>query len=249
MIARVRESLRQMEASRQVAAVGQFASQIAHEIRNPLTSMKLNLQGLKRDVDQGWVPPASARPIELCLREVQRLDRVVSGVLNLARPPSGTFRRCSLHAVIAHALEVLREQLGNATIRVTTTCLADPDTVDGDPEALESVFMNLFLNAAEAMPEGGTLDVSTETVRRDGRDTAIRVLVADNGPGIPPEDRGRIFDPFFSTKKDGTGLGLNLAAQVVEWHRGTLALADRFDGARGSVFVIELPLAAAEEPA
>jgi signal transduction histidine kinase len=85
---RVRVGLQQMEAGRQMAAVGQFASQISHEIRNPLTSMNLNLQGLQRDVENGRIPPESARPVELCLKEIHRLDGVVSGVLNLARPSS-----------------------------------------------------------------------------------------------------------------------------------------------------------------
>ena len=99
MVDRVRESLRQMEASRQMAAVGQFASQISHEIRNPLTSMNLNLQGLRREVESGKIPADSSRPVELCLKEVQRLDRVVRGVLNLARPPSEDMMPCSLHGV------------------------------------------------------------------------------------------------------------------------------------------------------
>ncbi len=242
MVERVRESLRQMEASRQMAAVGQFASQISHEIRNPLTSMKLNLQGLSRDVEAGRIPSDSARPVGLCLKEINRLDRVVGGVLNLARPPSTEVRPCSIHDVIDDAVEVLREQLGKADVKVQTDFRAEPATVTGDAEALKSVFLNLFLNAIEAMPDGGTLQLSTGPVRQKDGGAGICIRVVDDGPGIPPQTREEIFDPFFSTKKDGTGLGLSLAARIVEGHRGELTLVDSSEPGRGSEFAIELPL-------
>ena len=247
MLGKVRESLQQMEASRQMAAVGQFASQISHEIRNPLTSMKLNLQGLERDVENGRIPPESARPVELCLKEVQRLDRVVGGVLNLARTPSGDLRPCEVHGVIDNALKVLLEQLEHAGVRVQKTFCAGRDTINGDPEALESVFINLFLNAMEAMPDGGVIEVSTESSERTPEAGGIRIRVADDGSGIPPEEWEEIFKPFFSTKKGGTGLGLSLAARIVESHRGVLKLGDAPASGHGSVFVVELPLAASED--
>jgi signal transduction histidine kinase len=249
MVARVRESLRQMEASRQMAAVGEFASQISHEIRNPLTSMNLNLQGLRRDVESGGIPAESSRPVEICLKEVQRLDRVVTGVLDLARPPSMDQRACSLHRAIKEALEVLQEQLEQKNIVAQTEFDAESDVVHGDPEALKSVFINLFLNSAEAMEDGGALHVSTESMEWKGARHGIRVRIADSGPGVPLEDRKEIFNPFFTTKKEGTGLGLSLAARIVEGHQGDLRLADSTEAGSGSTFVIELPLMLEEEGA
>jgi len=242
MVARVRESLRQMEASRQMAAVGQFASQISHEIRNPLTSMNLNLQGLRREVDGGRIPEDLARPIELCLSEVQRLDRVVGGVLNLARPPSENLEITSMHQVVDDAREVIQQQLDKSKITFEAHHNAESDLVHGDPEALKSVFLNLFLNAAEAMPEGGALVVSTGPVEWEGGRTGIRIQVSDTGSGIPVENRNEIFHPFFSTKKGGTGLGLSLAARIVEGHGGDLRLVEGTDSSRGPTFAIELPL-------
>ena len=247
MVDRVRESMRQMEASRQMAAVGQFASQISHEIRNPLTSMNLNLQGLRRDVEAGRIPQESARPVELCLKEVQRLDRVVGGVLSLARPPSGERRRCSIHEVLRHVLDVVDEQLSRRKMEVRMDLRAADDIVLGDPEALESLFLNLCLNAIEAMSDGGQLQVASEALAgSESRASMIRVRVADTGPGIPSHLREEIFQPFFSTKKDGTGLGLSLAARIAENHNGALTLVESGTGG-GAEFALELPLAKDED--
>jgi signal transduction histidine kinase len=227
-----------------LAVVGQFASQLSHEIRNPLTSIKLNLQSLQRDAAAGRMPEESARPVDICLREVSRLDRVVRGVLDVARTRVVTREPCSVHAALAEALEVLRAQIEEQSIEVHEDLRASRDTVRGDAEQLKGVLLNLLLNAAEAMPDGGTLWVSTET--RDAAETGasvIRVRVADEGPGVPAELRERIFEPFFSTKEEGVGFGLALAQHAVEEHDGTLTLADSAE--IGAVFVVELPLAAA----
>jgi signal transduction histidine kinase len=247
MMAKVRESLQQIEASRQMAAVGQFASQISHEIRNPLTSLQLNLQGLKRDVERGTIPAESARPVELCLKEIHRLEGVVSGVLQLGRPHATETRACSLHGVIGDALDVLRAQLEKAGVEIHPSLQASADSVLGDAEALKSVFLNLFVNAADAMPSGGNLCVATESIDSPGSRARVRVRVEDDGVGISPEVREEIFKPFFSTKKGGTGLGLSLAARIVEEHRGDLKLAEPVHSSRGTAFVIELPVASEEQ--
>ncbi len=246
MMAKVRESLQQIEASRQMAAVGQFASQISHEIRNPLTSLQLNLQGLRRDVERGAIPVESARPVELCLKEIQRLEGVVSGVLQLGRPHATASTLCSLHGVIGDALEVLHAQLEKLGVAVRSSLRADTDAVWGDAEALKSVFLNLFVNAADAMPAGGNLYVATEIVGGAGSRRRVRVRVEDDGAGIHPEVREEFFKPFFSTKQGGTGLGLSLAARIVEEHRGQLTLADPAHSHRGTAFVVELPAASEE---
>jgi signal transduction histidine kinase len=145
---------------------------------------------------------------------------------------------------VADALEILRAQIAEQTIDVQEELKASRDTVWGDPEQLKGVFLNLILNAAEAMPDGGTLRVSTENRSAPHEPAqAIRVRVADEGPGVPPELRERVFEPFFSTKAEGVGFGLALAQHAVETHNGTLTLEDR--AGTGAVFVVELPLAAA----
>ncbi|NIN71443.1 MAG: HAMP domain-containing protein [Gemmatimonadetes bacterium] len=243
MVDHVRDMLRRIQESRHLAVVGQFASQLSHEIRNPLTSIKLNLQSLQRDAAAGRIPEDSARPVDICLREVSRLDRVVRGVLDVARTRTATREPCSVHAAVADALEVLRAQVEQQSIDVREDLRASHDTVRGDAEQLKGVLLNLLLNAAEAMPAGGRLWVSTET--RDAAETGasvIRVRVADEGPGVSPELKEKIFEPFFSTKAEGVGFGLALAQHAVEEHDGTLTVED--GAGTGAVFVVELPLAA-----
>jgi signal transduction histidine kinase len=245
MVEQVRDMLRRIQESRHLAVIGQFASQLSHEIRNPLTSIKLNLQSLERDVAAGRIPGDSARPVDICLREVSRLDRVVRGVLNVARTRSAIREPWSVHSAVDDALEVLQAQLDEQSIGVEKDLNASQDTVHGDGEQLKGVFLNLFLNAAEAMPDGGTLRISTQLGNMTGQEAkpVIRVRVADEGRGVPPELGERIFEPFFSTKDEGTGFGLVLAQHAVEEHGGALTLEQGGNDELGAVFVVELPLA------
>ena len=239
MVDRVRTMVRQIESSRHMAAIGEFAAHVSHEIRNPLTSLKLNLQGLERDVQSGHIPSDCARPVEICLREIQRLDEVASGVLSLGRPKSQEFEPCSVHALLDESLDVVTAQLREQNVAVVRNLEADSDIVNGNPEGLKAAFLNLFLNASEAMPHGGTLRVSTGAA--DSGDS-LQIRIDDDGPGVAPEVRERVFQPFFSTRSRGTGLGLPLALRTCEEHGGTLTLAPEPRSGRGTEFVIELPL-------
>jgi len=233
-----------------MAVIGQFASQLSHEIRNPLTSIKLNLQGLDRGVRKGSIPNEYERSIGICLREVNRLDRVAGGVLSIARTRPTVREPCSVHAAIHESLEALRSQFGELAVEVRCELNAATDTVKGDAAQLKGVFLNLFLNSADAMPGGGILEVSSENSESAGQGRqAIRIRVADSGPGIPLDHREKIFDPFFSTKEDGTGFGLALALQAVEEHEGALTLEDTVATASGAVFAVELPLYVEEQTA
>ena len=244
MANQVGETLRRIRESRHMAAVGEFASQLSHEIRNPLTSVKLNLQRLERGIRGGGIPETYAEPVEICLGEVERLERVVRGALSMAR--TGPLRRdvCYVQDEVEGALQVLSQQLEEQGIQVETMYQAEDDRVSGDNEQLKGVFLNLLLNAMDAMPNGGRLGVSTAT--EDGpaatRPSVIRIRVTDEGPGVLPELRERIFEPFFSTKEDGTGFGLALAQQIVEEHQGRLELETDGQGGGGAQFVVELPL-------
>jgi signal transduction histidine kinase len=247
MVGKVRNMLREIEANRHMAAVGEFAARLSHEIRNPLTSIKLNLQRLERAARTGALPGESRVPLEICLREIERLDRVVRGALSLGRDQPAHRVPCALHEIVGDALGVVRAQLDQQGVSVATGFGASTDRVMGEPEHLKAVFLNLFLNAAEAMPDGGRLRVTTEC---DGSprvgQARIRVRVADTGGGIPPEQQERIFQPFFSTKPHGTGFGLPLALRTVEEHGGRIGLAADGGSGGGAVFEVELPLASPE---
>jgi signal transduction histidine kinase len=243
MAGKVRETLHQIEASRHMVAVGQFAGQLSHEIRNPLTSLKLNLQSLQRDVAARRIPEDASRPIAICLREIERLDRVSRGVLSLGRERGAAAARCSVHQSLTEALDTMRAQLDAQRVTVRAALDAPADTVHGDAEQLTAVFVNLLINAAEAMAGGGTIGVASANEQTGPEVTAvISVSVADEGPGVAPELRERVFEPFFSTKPEGTGFGLALALRTIEEHGGRLRLDPPLQGS-GAVFVVELPLA------
>jgi signal transduction histidine kinase len=242
MAAKVGDMVRQLEASRQMAAVGEFAGQIAHEIRNPLTSIKLNLQSLERDARDGLVAESSRRSVEICLDEIRRLDRIVRGVLRLGMASRAELRPVSARAVVQRAMVVAEPELRERGVRLESEYGVGDDTVRADPERLTGALLNLLLNAAEAAPGGSSVAVTTSVVGNGPLSTkVVRICISDTGSGIPSELRDRIFDPFFSTKKDGTGLGLALALRDVDDHHGRLYL-DARPAASGATFVIELPL-------
>jgi signal transduction histidine kinase len=234
MATEVRDMVRRIEQSRHLAAIGRFASQLSHEVRNPLTSIKLNLQSLERAVASGRIPSDFARPVEICLREVSRLDRVVRGALSLAQTPRARLEPCSIHACVEETLDVLRPQLEKGEIAIERDLGASRDQVLGDAERLKGVFLNLLLNSIDAMPGGGTIRISTDTT-----DSTIRIRLRDEGPGVPPDLRDRIFEPFFSTKPEGTGLGLPVSSRIIHRHKGILEFESK--PGKGTIFRIVLP--------
>ena len=226
-----------------MAVIGQFTSRLSHEVRNPLTSVKLNLQRIERHAAKGRLPEECMGPLEISLSEVDRLDRVVRGVLSLARTGTPATEPCSLHGALGRSVAAVRLQLEGKGIEIEEDLKAVGNTVLGNGEALEGVFMNLFLNAADAMPRGGRISVSSREIPDPTDDQGwIQVRVEDQGTGVSPDAAEKIFEPFFSTKKEGTGFGLSVALSTVEDHGGTLRLDPQMDEGGGAVFVIELPL-------
>jgi signal transduction histidine kinase len=241
MTRRLREMISQVETSRQLAIVGEFASQIAHEIRNPLTSMKLNLQGLARDARSGDFPPIASASLDICLREVGRLDHVVSGVLALAQTGAGESTRYSLNALAEESLRLIAEQAAAQRVSIRSELGAGADVVVVDAARFQGALLNLLLNALAAMPTGGTLTIRTDATLVDGSRFA-RLHVVDTGPGIAPDAREQVFRPFHTSRRGGTGLGLPIARRTVEADGGRLLLADSPHG-MGAWFIVELPLA------
>lgn len=243
MLRQIREMLRRIRESRHMVAVGKFASQLSHEIRNPLTAVKLNLQSLQRGVESGEIDESFVEPVAISLDEVRRLEAVVKGVLSLARTTPLGREPVSVHAGLESALQLLEPQLAAGGIAVELDLRATEDTAIGDGLGLRGAFLNLLLNAVEAMPEGGRVEVSTYLVHSGPDEDGIVVRIADEGSGIPVDLRERIFEPFFSTKGGGTGFGLALAQQTVEEHGGRLMLEDGHHDRPGASFIVELPLA------
>ncbi len=211
------EGLREeVEKNRRLAAVGNLAAGVAHEIRNPLSSLK----GFATYFRQRYGDMAEDRQAaEIMVQEVDRLNRVVGQLLDFARPQVPAKREVALETIVAESLALVAGEAAKRGIAVQSD-LQGGLRATVDPDQLRQVFLNLYLNALASMEEGGTLDVR---LRRDPTGAA-RIAIADTGAGIAPEDLSRVFDPYFTTKPSGTGLGLPVAQKIVEAHGGRIVL-------------------------
>jgi signal transduction histidine kinase len=244
MMDRLSTMLRRMEARRSMAAVGEMATYLSHEIRNPLSAVRLNLQMLRRDLATGEVPEDGEELVGLCLSELDRLEGVVKTVLEVGRTGRDATGACDAHAVITETCQVMNGKFRDRGIEVDRRLSAGDPDVGISGAALRSVVVNLLLNAMDAMADrpGGALRLTTEVVQDDAEGRHFEMRVSDNGPGVPVHLRERIFDPFFTTKTTGHGIGLATALRVVQECGGFL----RYETAQwsgGAEFVLELPLA------
>lgn len=249
MVDRVERMMKGVEQGARMAMVGQLATHLAHEIRNPLSSIRLNLQSIGRELGEGRIPTDVVEVTDLCLHEIERLDRVASSVLLVGRPPERRPIPHHLHEPLARAASILEGEMARRRISLYVDMLADRDDVFADRESMQSVFLNLLMNAAESIGEHGVIRVRSGTRRDSQGDAWIRIEIEDSGPGVPDQLRDRIFEPFYTTKSDGTGVGLATALEAVNAQGGTLTLAMPAELSSGATFVIELPLHPSDIPA
>ncbi|MGZ3405506.1 MAG: two-component system sensor histidine kinase NtrB [Polyangia bacterium] len=212
--------LRRMEAAMQrterLAAVGRLAAGIAHEIRNPLAAISGSIELLSQTM-QGDGAKENKELMSIVIREVDRLNGLITELLEFARPRSLETERLDVAATMAEMLKVFENDKRLGDVRVELVA-ADAVFVEADPSQLRQVVWNLLRNAAEAAPR----QTITVEVRADAEFASL--TVRDRGPGISPEHRARMFEPFFSTKEGGTGLGLATVHRIVEEHKGTVEL-------------------------
>ncbi len=242
-ISRLRELEETLRRSDRLAALGQMAAGVAHEVRNPLVGIRAAAQFLEGD-------PAFAAGLReytgVIIREVDRLNAIVEDLLAFASPKPVQFAPCNLNQVLEEALALEAAPLAAAGIAVARIYDPQLPLIHGDPPRLHQVFLNLLRNAAEAMPGGGALTVRTRferlSARLGGRAAAV-AEVADAGKGIGPENVPHLFNPFFTTKPRGTGLGLAISLRIVEDHGGAIEVAAA--PGRGATFAVILPLAPA----
>lgn len=231
MLEGLKEHERKLLQAERLSSMGQIAAAMAHEIRNPLSSIKMSLQMLLRDSQLGTDHEELARTL---LREVGRLELCVEELLGYAQPAPLRRTRISLKSVLEESLGLLESQFSHRAVRVG--CQVEDVTVDADPVRLKQVFLNLLLNACQSMPSGGRLNVASSS--SNGR---VRVELTDSGTGIPAELHDKIFEPFFTTREKGTGLGLALTRRIVEEHDGRIG----FQSQPGqTTFWVELPQSA-----
>jgi signal transduction histidine kinase len=231
-MAEVRGSLEStLRRQDRLAALGKVVAGVAHEIRNPLNALSLTLELLERRVRKGLATGDEAREAIL---EVERLERILGRLLAFGRPEMENRHVQNLQPLLERALRVVDDHSRRKSVRVT---LAEPGPeqcqADVDALAIEQVLINLLLNAIDASPEGGVVQVQ---VTADAR--GVRIQVHDQGPAIPEGIRDHLFDPYFTTKESGTGLGLAVSREIVCHHGGSI---DFDSGASGTTFVLKLP--------
>lgn len=224
---------KQLEAdlvrNEKLAALGRVASGVAHEVRNPLASMKLKIQLAERHKSDEI---KLGNTFNVLLEEIERLDGIVKKLLDVSRPAKLNLVETNLKTILESRIPLLKEKSESQKVRVESS-LENDLLLGADSEKLAQVFDNLLLNSLEAMPDGGVLEILAAK-----KDAQIAVEISDEGTGISEEIRTRLFEPFFTTKDKGTGLGLAISREIIEAHGGKLYLAESTKGAK---FTIELP--------
>lgn len=227
-----------LERQEKLATLGTLAAGIAHEIRNPLTSLKARLYTLEKHLQ---AVPAARKDTDIISGEIARLERIVQEVLSFARPSEPKLETMAADLVMEEVKGLMASTLENRGVQLVVE--TSPGLlIRADSGHLKQVIINLVRNAAEAIPDVGTITLRTRAARAPlgKRDTDSVILeISDTGKGIPPEAEKRLFDPFFSTKETGTGLGLPIAARIIERHGGMLQYQTR--QGRGTTFGVVLP--------
>ena len=227
-----------MFRSEKLASLGKLAAGVAHEINNPLTGILTNSSLMLEDMEKD---DPRREDIEVMVKETIRCREIVKRLLDFARQTTPHKRAANINALIENIILLVRNQASFRNIVIVKHLSASLPDVLVDPDQIQQVFVNIILNAAEAMTNGGNITIRSAATP-DG--LSIIVILTDTGPGMPEEVREKIFDPFYTTKEHGTGLGLSISYGIVEQHGGTISV-DSVVG-KGSTFVIQLPLHSSE---
>ena len=228
------QSRAEVVRSERLAAVGQLAAGIAHELRNPMTSIKLLLQHAAR---RGGSLALKAQQLELILEEISRMETTIGGLLDFSRQQPLRVSTHDFRQTLQRALTLIEARARHQKIHLQLHAPDNPVMLSGDIELLHQVLVNLCINAIESMPEGGCLTV---TLSAAAEDSLVQVAISDTGPGIKQETLPKLFEPFTTTKERGTGLGLAVSRRIVTQHHGTLTGVNS-PGGTGAKFTMELP--------
>jgi len=231
MVQDLEQSREDLIRAAKLAVVGEMAASMAHEVRTPLGIIRSSAQMIQRE------PHLSGEGREMAsfvVSETDRLNRLISTLLNLARPRPPVFREVNVHQILQHVAELLAPRLTRRNILLSEEYAATSPQLVCDEEQLLQVFLNLVLNAVQVLSEGGRILLRTADV-----EDSLMIEVADNGPGIKPGDQTHVFDPFFTTRAEGIGLGLTIVQQIVRTHGGEIHLVETPLG--GACFRILLP--------
>lgn len=231
---RLQEQERSLLRAEQLAAVGQLAASVAHEIRNPLTGVKFLLQAAARPNNS---VPLSVDRLQLLLQEVGRIERTVQALMDFANAPPSDRHMADLRIVVQGAIDIAQSRAEAKSVVIRKDLAKEPLWAQFDKDQMTSLLTNLLYNGIDAAPVGGEVSMSIAPNGEHG----IKVTVSDNGPGIDTAISGRLFEPFVTTKSNGTGLGLTIAQRIAREHGGTLAVTN--EKVAGACFVLILPAA------
>jgi signal transduction histidine kinase len=228
----------QLIRSEKMAALGQLSAGIAHEVRNPLTSFKIFIQSLEKEMD---LEDHQKEDFRIIMKEIDRINENITRFLNFARPEEPLFQAIKVNSLLQDTINLMGAKLKNSGIRLDILLPDEHPPVEGDPRQLTQVFLNLLLNAIEAMPHGGTLTIrSVVKVNPDTLQESLQTMIKDTGHGIPEKDQPYLFDPFFTTKAGGTGLGLSIVYSIIQKHNGRIEVESELG--KGSSFILSLPI-------
>ncbi|MBI4573280.1 MAG: PAS domain-containing protein [candidate division NC10 bacterium] len=236
---------RQLRQADKMAALGTLSAGLAHEIKNPLSAIELNLHLLAEELaEREQLRSAVRRYLDILKAEIQRLQAVVENVVRVSRPTTPSLEPLDLNDLLAHVVALVQGEAREHKVELQVDLAPDLPHVAGDSTQLSQVFLNLLLNGLQAMPDGGTLAI-TSGPRLDPP-ASVFVRVSDTGHGIAPGYLSRLFDPYFTTRDGGTGLGLAIAYRIVRDHGGTIEVAST-QGA-GTCMTVRLPLSPRPQP-
>ncbi len=228
-------SREQLAHAEKLATVGKLAASVAHEIRNPLTAVKMWLFSIRQAIGGD---PELQHKFNIVSEEISRLESIIRNFLQFSRPPKPMLQPHTVASLIDKTLELLAHQLDDKDIHVVREVPALPPVM-ADTEQVKQVFINLVNNAVEAMDAGGELRITAALASPATDRKMVVIRICDAGAGMPPQVRERIFEPFFTTKEDGTGLGLCIAARIMQRHGGRLVLES--SSREGTTFAVWLP--------
>jgi signal transduction histidine kinase len=232
MIDTLEQSRLDMVRVAKLAVIGEMAASMAHEVRTPLGILRSSAQILQREPQ---LSPIGLEMTDFILSETKRLNTLVTTLLECARPRTSQFVQQDFYAIIKHAVELLQTQFDNKGIQLSLQLHAKTILLSCDGDQMLQVFLNLLMNALQHINHGGQIALSSRMNR-----TQVEICIADNGVGISDADKSKVFEPFYTQRQDGIGLGLTVVQQIIHAHHGKIFVTDDVLG--GACFHIVLPM-------
>ena len=217
------ETERRIRESERLAYIGQLTTSLAHEIRNPLSSVKMNIQILLKKLQLNG---NDKRRMEIMAHEISNLERILEEMLDFARPIKLDLKHTSINDVVNSCLEIMEATIKERNILIKTKLSKDIPLIEMDREKMEQAIINVILNSIDVLPDSGEIEIITRHILKNGG--MLKVQINDYGPGMKDEELPYIFDPYFSMKKKGTGLGLTNVKKIVESHGGVVKASKRY---------------------